>query len=50
MAVGYVANGMGALTNPLIYGPVICAAVSAGLLTSVPFWYLSGKDYKKIMI
>ena len=44
-----IANSMGALTNPKLYGPLITTFVGISYLGSIPFWYNAGKNYKKFM-
>lgn len=46
---GQIANRMGCLTNPALYGPLITTFVGLSYLGSIPFWYLAGKNYKKVM-
>lgn len=46
---GLIANYMGALKNPALYGPLIFAFVFFSYLGSVPFWYMAGKEYKKFI-
>lgn len=46
---GYLANSFGALTNPVLYGPLITGFVGLSYLGSIPFWFKAGKAYKKHM-
>merc|ERR1712137_1484608 len=46
---GAIANNMGALTNPKLYGPLITSFVGLSYLGSIPFWYMAGKNYNKFM-
>jgi len=46
---GAVANYIGCLTNPALYGPLITAFVGVSYLGSLPFWYKAGKHYKAYM-
>jgi hypothetical protein len=47
---GYLANALGAQTNPYIYGPLITGCVTASYLGSIPFWWKAGKEYKDFKI
>lgn len=46
---GWIANYVGALANPALYGPLITAFVAFGYIGSLPFWYNAGKAYKEVM-
>lgn len=46
---GAIANKIGCLANPALYGPLITGAVAFGYLGSLPFWWKAGKAYKKHM-
>ena len=46
---GAIANSMGALTNPKLYGPLITSFVGLSYLGSIPFWWKAGKNYVKFM-
>ena len=46
---GAIANNMGALTNPKLYGPLITSFVGLSYLGSIPFWWKAGANYKKVM-
>jgi len=47
---GQIANSMGCLANPKLYGPLITTFVFLSYLGSIPFWWLAGKAYKKHMV
>ena len=47
---GYLANSLGAQTNPFIYGPLITGCVTVSYLGSVPFWWMAGKEYREFKI
>jgi len=42
-----VANKMGCLANPALYGPLITGFVALSYWGSIPFWWAAGKSYKK---
>jgi MFS family permease len=44
-----LAKKFGALTNPLIYGPLITISTLIGFGGSVPCWWKAGQNYKRIM-
>jgi hypothetical protein len=44
-----MANKIGCLTNPALYGPLITAFVGFSYLGSIPFWFKAGKAYKTYM-
>lgn len=46
---GWVANSLGALTNPTLYGPILTVSVALSYWGSLPFWWKAGKYYKKHM-
>jgi len=46
---GAVANKIGCLANPALYGPLITAFVGVSYLGSIPFWWKAGKAYEKHM-
>ena len=46
---GWMANAMGCLATPKLYGPLITAFVALGNLGSLIFWYRGGKAYKEHM-
>jgi len=46
---GWMANAMGALTNPALYGPLITGFVAVSYLGSIPFWLNAGKKYTEYM-
>ena len=46
---GYIANSMGCLTTPALYGPLITTFVGLSYLGSIPFWWKAGKAYKNFM-
>lgn len=39
---GWIANYLGALSNPKLYGPLITAFVGLSYLGSIPFWWKAG--------
>ena len=45
-----LARNYGALTNPLVYGPIITLCTLLGFGGSVPCWWMAGQNYKRIMI
>ena len=44
-----IANSLGCLVNPAMYGPLITSFVGLSYLGSIPFWFKAGKAYKKHM-
>jgi hypothetical protein len=44
-----MANAMGCIANPAMYGPLITGFVTLSYLGSLPFWFNAGKAYKKHM-
>ena len=44
----FLAGNYGALTNPILYGPVITFGVLLGFGGSVPCWYKAGQNYVRI--
>ena len=46
---GAIANRMGCLANPTLYGPLITTFVGLSYLGSIPFWWRAGANYKKHM-
>ena len=46
---GAIANSMGALSNPTLYGPILTGFVALSYLGSIPFWWNAGKHYKSHM-
>lgn len=46
---GAIANKVGVLTNPALYGPCITAFVAVSYLGSIPFWWRAGKNYTDFM-
>jgi hypothetical protein len=46
---GAIANKVGVLTNPALYGPCITAFVAVSYLGSIPFWWKAGKRYSEFM-
>lgn len=46
---GLIANAVGCLTNPILYGPLITSFVFLSYLGSVPFWLKAGKAYSDHM-
>mmetsp|Transcript_10078 Transcript_10078/g.16997 ORF Transcript_10078/g.16997 Transcript_10078/m.16997 type:complete len:204 (+) Transcript_10078:1505-2116(+) len=46
---GWIANSMGALVNPALYGPILTGFVTVSYLGSLPFWWKAGKSYKDHM-
>ena len=46
---GYLANKLGVLTNPALYGPLITVFAALSYLGSIPFWWRAGKHYKGFM-
>lgn len=46
---GLIANKMGALANPTLYGPILTGFVALSYLGSIPFWWNAGKHYKNHM-
>ena len=45
----YVAKAVGALSNPVLLGPIITSFVGVTYLGSIPFWFWAGKNYKAFM-
>ena len=43
---GWLANSMGALANPTLYGPILTGIVALSYWGSIPFWWKAGKYYK----
>lgn len=46
---GAIANSVGCLANPALYGPLITAFVGVSYLGSIPFWWKAGKAYEAHM-
>lgn len=46
---GWIANKIGCLQNPTLYGPVITAFTVLSYMGSIPFWWKAGKHYKAHM-
>lgn len=46
---GWLANRIGVLSNPALYGPLITAFAAISYLGSIPFWWKAGKNYKIFM-
>ena len=47
---GFMANSLGAASNPSIYGYIVTLFSVIGYGGSVPFFWLAGKEYKKYML
>jgi hypothetical protein len=45
----FIANALGASTNPSVYGKILTVFALVGYWGSIPFWYLAGKSYTKHM-
>ena len=50
LVLGFLCNKFGAVANPTMYGPLITFTTFIGFLGSCPWWYLAGKNYKRIML
>lgn len=45
----WIANKVGVLANPTLYGPMLTAVCFLSYLGSIPFWWKAGKAYKAHM-
>ena len=45
----FLANKVGAIANPTLYGPLIAGFTLFGYVGLIPFWWRAGKHYKKHM-
>jgi len=45
----FIANALGASTNPSVYGKILTVFALVGYWGSIPFWYLAGKSYTEHM-
>jgi MFS family permease len=46
---GNIANYVGVVANPKLYGPLIAIFATFGYSLCIPFWYKAGKGYTKYM-